>query len=362
MRDISVKDLQDIAVRCTSNFYNSNIPLSESLAKEASANDLNSEQLKRALEATNTLAYLQSLQLGGDRTGEFPLADYGTVVKMASVPELPAQTPSFTKAAAAQESVSTVDPLAFQFPELGKREALFHFQKLASANKRSLYNATGHADVVASKIVKVAAEIKADPQGVGKLSASCTQDEFTKLSALVYGHDGLGLKYQDFAEHVYASKDLTKVAELKDLIEEGRETLKTIEKCAELARTATNVENVLVKQSFLGLVAEGAGALVRGVAGLAGKAVSATGGAAVSGAKAVGNVVANKVSSTGIGQALGVPAKPITPETVAVGSRLKRVGAGTVALGSAGLDVASFQPKVDPINDKSGDVWSALHG
>jgi hypothetical protein len=80
--------LQAIAVDCVTKFISKEASLSDAIAKEAQFLELNSEQTKRVIETTNTLAYLRQLEKSADRTFEFDVADYNKVMAAMCVPDL----------------------------------------------------------------------------------------------------------------------------------------------------------------------------------------------------------------------------------------------------------------------------------
>ena len=79
--------LQNIAVKCVAQYMAKQASLSEGIAKEAQELELNPEQVKRVIETTNTVAYLRQLGDAPDRTFEFPVADYKTVMSRICLPE-----------------------------------------------------------------------------------------------------------------------------------------------------------------------------------------------------------------------------------------------------------------------------------
>jgi hypothetical protein len=85
--DLTPERLQGIAVKCAAQFMSKQASLSEAISKEAQALQLNPEQIKRSIEATNTITYLRQLEDAGDRTKEFPLADYKEVMAFMVLPE-----------------------------------------------------------------------------------------------------------------------------------------------------------------------------------------------------------------------------------------------------------------------------------
>lgn len=363
MANLTVQDLQNIAVKATTEFLNNNCSLNESLAKQASDMGLNSEQLKRAVEATNTLTHLKTLELSLDKTAEFPVAEYKTILKMASVPESQLGGPEenegesgfgfFGKQASAEITSSwdlSVDV------EVSPAQAKHHLLKFASANDRQIEVLQGQFEVTSKRFLEKAAQLKADPQAHEFLSASSATDlEYTLLSRSVFGE----VKPRcNFVEGMFKSASLRPTEELIHMIKEAqliREELSS--RLADKSRADESI-GTLTKQAFL----EGA---VRGLTSGAIKAVtyvprkigSAIGSAAsavgVNAAKGVQNTVAN----TGLGKGLGVKPTAIDPK---ISKRAKMVVPALGFAAGAAADVGMFQPKVDPANDKSGDVWGAL--
>lgn len=80
--------LQEISVKCVSQYMSKQASLSEAICKEAMALELNPDQIQRTVEQVNTLAYLRQLEDAKDRTFEFPLADYKDVMAHMTLPEL----------------------------------------------------------------------------------------------------------------------------------------------------------------------------------------------------------------------------------------------------------------------------------
>lgn len=82
--DTHQDQIKDLAGKTVEDFINHKVPLNEGIAKYASEMNLNSDQVQRLVEATNASAYLELMKTAGDRTFEFPIADYkGVMVKVA---------------------------------------------------------------------------------------------------------------------------------------------------------------------------------------------------------------------------------------------------------------------------------------
>ena len=88
MPHLSSDQLRDISVAVVEDFINNKVPLSHGLAKQASVHELNSEQIQRCVEASNTIAHLKLLGVAEDRTFEFPLCKFAEVMQHAAAPDL----------------------------------------------------------------------------------------------------------------------------------------------------------------------------------------------------------------------------------------------------------------------------------
>jgi hypothetical protein len=383
MASISVSDLQEIAVKCTSDFLNSGISLNQGLAKMASEKDLNPEQLRRAVEATNTLTYLKSIEVTGDRTSEFPLAEYGQILKMASIPEafdVPQQVKSASlmeesnqtwsekrAGALATQEVEAEASLQYSFPLMEKQALQAFFIKEAHANARRVEFLQAEGLVLAQQLVKLASEVKADPLGLEKLSCAILDPaHFKKVSCLVYGTPRESL---DFVGEMTKSASFRKpeflkaAEELSDKLILAEEIQAELQKRSGLQKQAEEMQ----KEAFLGALA---GTVAKGIGSGVGKAIGGTASLAGSGIKMIGKGLAGAVkaplkvggakiqnwaANTTKGKDLGIPT--ITPSKKALS-----ITAAGMAAGGAAMDASMFKPQVDPAKDRSGSVWEALQG
>lgn len=80
MTTVTPDTLRDISVKVVEGFLNDKVPLSIGLAKQASENQLNPDQIQRCVEASNTIAHLKLMESAADRTFEFPLCEYNHVL------------------------------------------------------------------------------------------------------------------------------------------------------------------------------------------------------------------------------------------------------------------------------------------
>lgn len=348
MANITVQELQDIAVKCVSDFFNEKTSLNEGLAKEASDRGLNSEQLKRAVEATNTLAHLKSLDVSSDRTTEFPVADYQEIVKLAFVPDLTSppieeedETDSFGFAKSAAVEVETT---------MSYENAVFFLQKKAAVNDRELEDAKYELLNVAEDILKQAGELRKDPEILEKLSYSSVSDEyFTKLSSLL----ACEKPRKALPEGFFKSAAINSVERLFSLYKRAETLNVEIKDKTSLKQRLDQAVNTHVKEAgLLGKVFNHIGSGI-------GKVVSAPFKAAISAGtgitKATGVAINNAAAKTGMGQAAGLAVKPQS-------GSVRALKASALPLAGAAMDIGAYNYNVNPAKNQLGTVWDNLQG
>jgi DNA-binding transcriptional MerR regulator len=389
MAHISVQDLQKIAVEVTSDFYHKGIPLSEGLAKQASQLELNSDQVKRAIEATNTLAYLKSVE--SDRTSEFPLADYDQIMKCASIPE----GMDMTKAASLPDGfdpgdrrmghyVKTLDDQGFpinnvedelkdsqeetqpkgvcyeteesyEMPAMTKQAEMALLIKEAAKNKRALDDANARAFHLEADMFKTAAELAKTEHAVEALSYVAKGDQFTKLARLTFGTENTptALDWVSEVKVPFSWKPaLEKAAKLDKMLIQAQDTVAEIQKRSGMDKQANLIFDA-----------------AKAVGSAASKVITAP-------FKFAGNRVANSISAgvdtmatkaqtgfagTGLGKAMGIKPTTVTAKTQSTLKSQARLRGGAMLAGGVALDAAAFTPTNDPTRGKNGDVWDALN-
>lgn len=366
MAHFSVEELQKIAVEVTSDFCNHGTPLSVGLAKQASERELNSDQIKRAVEATNTLAYLKSIE-DSDRTGEFPLADYDEIVKYASLPEGPTMLNGVVtdKSVGAgeplippsldEDTVKEASMLGFEMPAMTKQAGMKFLIKEAATNKRALEDAESRAVNLFIDLTKQAAVLKKDEFAVYGMSLAAKDEQFTKLACLVFGPDSAPQRV-DYVSDVPMHRDwkssFEKAASLSAMLTDAEQTLAEIEK-----RTGLDKEASLMMDAGMA-VGRAAKKVVTAPFGWAGNKVARGFNAGVD---QIATKAQTGFASTSLGKSIGIQPGKLKPSTVATMSNAKRNVAIATVAGGAGFDALSFQPHNDPSKNKNGDVWSALN-
>lgn len=330
MPSISSDQIRDISIKTVEGFLNNKVPLSVGLAKQASMLELNPEQIKRSIEATNSIAYLKVLQLSDDRTSEFPLCKYAEVMAHIAMPN----EVIVKKASAVGKSTYQAQ---FVPTPLNDAESRVAFNKMASLNQGILQNLKDRAVTIVPEMIKLASTIKKDERALEKLATVSADSEFNALSTLVFGsiqiHSDTGL---------FKSAELKEVTSLKDLYKEAKELQVSI---AEKQSLADRSE--LVKVAFLGAAVEGFGKIVgKGLGAAIAKPIGTLGKGIANSSSNMGNAAANKVKS-----AFGMKTTPL----------VKKLGVGAVigTVATVGLDSALYSPGKHA-DGSSKDAWTAL--
>ena len=355
MANVTPELIRDISVQAVEDFLNNKIPLSQGLAKQAAAYDLNVEQVKRAVESTNNIAYLKILQHAEDRTVEFPLAKFAEVMSSATVPD------NF------QEKVASVAGPELQTPltkeasaplELVEAEKLTYMIKTASANKETLERIEIDSIAVADKLIKVAKTFSKDEAWMDKLACVTDESEFKELSVLVSGEVK---NYRDLKDlGLFKQAQLKEATEFSELYKQARAMVREQRERSGLQKRAADAADSVKSNIFSKAMGSAAStAKVLNPAHLAGAALGGAASvpfrAAGAAGAAIKNSVKNNISSLSGGNkaSVGNVAKAVGQTAGGVGSKILRA-AGPVA------DAALYSPGVDSTTGRSNDVWGAL--
>jgi hypothetical protein len=340
MPNMSSEQLRDISIRVVEGFLNDKVPLSEGLAKQAAANDLNPDQVQRCVEACNTISFLKIMGAAQDRTFEFPLCDYKDVMSSAAVPNIvkvayqtiptsdgDGYADAMTKAAsdnyAPTSSFGTVELTNFMIKE-------------AAANHRAIEDLEVRSVQLHAGLLKTASEIKNDPLALDKMACALERSNVEPLTSLVFGSARSVPDFGAGADSMFKQAELKQVATLQDLYKEAKHVRDELNARRGLDKKASDLQSQMTKQAF-------AAAAGRMVGGALGSLVSGAGRVAAAPVKGAFN---------GIKDAIGV-ARGVQPM-----SRTTKAGlaVGTVGLDSTMINThAGYNP-----SGSSRDVWEAL--
>lgn len=349
--------IQDIAVKTVEGFLNNQIPLSVGLAKQASAYELNGDQIQRCIEASNSICYLKMLQLGTDRTVEFPVAEYNDVLSHVAVPDMdksasvtPAKAVSvFSKPSlnmGAFEKAANVTDYYDSLPEHTKSIMLL---KEAQTNKRAIEELEVQSNILSEKLVKVAKEVSKDPQGLNKIASLSEEHDFKRLSVLVSGEVKPFRNLSDMG--IFKEANMSSARSLCSLYKEAQELMTEMVERREMAKCAeTMIQKTAAKMNTT---------KVQPTAGVSNKGLFS----ASSVEKNVGQVAAKggKIPDY-IGKGTSFTANKVVGAIAAAPKAVAKAAfkhAGVIA--GAGFDAAAYSPGIDKTTGRPNDVWAALN-
>jgi len=326
---ITSDQIRDISVKTVEGFLNNKIPLSEGLAKYASAMELNSDQIQRAIEATNSIAYLKVLSLADDRTVEFPLCKYAEVMTAVTMPIM-------KTASEKEEKPNIIIPeTLYGLDDLCDADKNYYFTKLAGLASIELEALKDREITIVPELIKLANAVKKDIQGLEKLATVASGKTFAMASVLVYGevqpHEDTGIFKT--AELEVAESFIKLFKQAQDLNIQVKEKNAILEK------------SVMHKQAMLGAIGQAVG---HGLGATIAAPVSVAANAAKRTASNVGNSIGDTARSIVGKQPLNRPIKRFG------------MGAGALAAGGVAADAMMYTPGTDKTTGRSKGVWTTL--
>lgn len=265
--DMSVDFLKNVGAGVVAAFRTGGIALNDGIVKAASANQLNADQVARLVETVNQLAYLSGPHASMDKTAEFALADYETVITAMITP------PSIEKAASLYRRPSPLSLLAEPLEKVAS-EADHQFQldpaEAFKQSERAFYSGRDRLksmDVeevnIVEGLLKTAAAVKKDPDAMNKIAALSGGNErqYSELCTLVFGHvkeaSGPRTRKPEDLLNVQALADQLGLA--KQASTNRKDLEESLTKLAEAICPAG-----MDKEAFLGTVLRAAGTMLRG--------------------------------------------------------------------------------------------------
>lgn len=252
--ETTTETIKDISVEIVKNFIDNKVPLSEGIAKYASEMELNPDQIKRVVETCNTVTYLTLQKEAQDRTFEFPVADYNSVMTTMTVPTkvdgtvTEAEFKEGQEKQASEEYVYSPDEQtmrAWTVKEwLGNREMI---EKLAYDKAECLM-----------RIGDLATIIKTDNYAMEKFAEVADEQTFYKLATLIGANPKMALR-----KYIFKEAELSNVRQLVGLLKKAEELVK---ECKE--------RELLEKKA---VIAAAVGGVAKGLSKAVGAVVGGTG-------------------------------------------------------------------------------------
>lgn len=322
--ELDNEQLKDISISVVEGFINYKVPLNEGIAKQASEMELNSDQIKRVVEASNTIAYLRLQKEAEDKTFEFPVGDYEGVMKTMVLP-----SDSSVGTTLLKEAHASMDPILPEI-DIDPEQQRSWLRSSMLNNHYQLEKIAVEKEGLAYAILDAARALSKDEYALEKLAEVCEEDVYARLSSLLTKEADYKLR-----ERVFRDGDLNVARELVDIYKQATELLEEEKERQGLDKRAfTGVKNELKH------MAQNVGA---------GKLGSAANNAAGAAATALGHTVGGVVGAAG---GLGVR----TAQGLRAGGRA--LGFGKDKIGTLGKGLMAATHDVAP--DKN--VWDNLQG
>lgn len=247
--------LQEISVRCASRFITKQASLAEAIADESKSHELNKDQIQRVIETTNTIAYLRQLQDSEDRTSEFPVADYNSVIGKMVLPSTPA-TPNLEKIS--QDQTPSEDCKNDREFKISDREKMAMLTKEAFKCKSILEKMAYDKTYILQSIISTASDLVKSDNGLEKLAYVSDEVDYDSLVKLCgfekqAGKTDLVFKDIDLAS---ANRLCELYKQAKDLIAEESRLKESLTKAAGILESAGyHVGNALGTTARVGTAA-----------------------------------------------------------------------------------------------------------
>lgn len=272
---LTPEKLQEISVRVVSRFMTKQADLNTAIADEGKSLELNPDQLRRVIETSNTLAYLRQLESATDRSFEFPVAEYTSVMGRMVIPDpVTAATPNVINTVSTEPTESVCPPFVSSMSDQEKKAMLF---KEASRVRQTLTKMASEEIIYSFRLEELASKVQKDPLALEKLAQVTSEEELGQLAVLC------GLEKAAATEgSVFSNKDLSDVLSLTSLLKEAREFVADRKQKEDFVKRAAQVFS-----HEPGFMSKAIGAPVEGAGYAAGKVGR---GVVVGGAKAVKGV------------------------------------------------------------------------
>lgn len=308
--------IKTYAVQAVTDFVTNGTSLSTGISKIASAEQLNPEQIKRVVEASNTIAHLKLLSGSSDRCAEFPVAKYedilGHMVTPSSGSDFVDQTKNTSEQSEAYPGRNPGENIKYAST---RAELETYTARSIISTKAFLEKLACDKQIKMLEIEDSMKRLQKERDHLEKFAEVCNESEF----GLIFGMEksaSLNTKL------VFEDKELTEARKLVGLIKEAREI----------------ISEELEKTAFLGAAV---GALGRAVGSAIGTVTKPVGNAIANSAKNLGNISVSKIQG-------------VAPSQVATKWAGKAKSIGNTAT-NIGLGAAFTE-------HKNGNVWKQLQG
>lgn len=256
---ITPESLKEMAASNVAAYKNDGTSLNDSITKVAMDVEMNSDQVKRLVETTNQMAYLSELDGTDDRTFEFDVANYDSV--MDGIIASPAIEKSASVATTSpmdlvSSTFAPIEKVAMEnkatLEKWGKGQKLQALKKVAAQQRTILDELVGAEHDTLVKLAQHRAIVSRDPEALEKMAQFDHQLEMTRM---VFGHD----KIASDVRKVWADSELVHVKALSDrltMVKEASAKIADIKPKVEMAES-------MIKEAFVGAALSSVGNAVK---------------------------------------------------------------------------------------------------
>ena len=223
--------IRTYAVQAVTDFVSNGVPLSPGIAKIASTQELNPEQIKRVVEASNTVAHLKLLSNSPDRTFEFPVAKYETVLGHMVQPDSTTNEPT----SEAYGSTKGTDEHTKYSMDQSQLET--YLAKGVIATKAELEKIAYDKQIVLMKIEASISNLVRSGNPLEKLAEVSDEKTFGVLSPYFGLEKTANVATELNAKLVFTDKELDEARNLTGLVKEAQDLISSeMEKTAFIAK------------------------------------------------------------------------------------------------------------------------------
>jgi hypothetical protein len=255
--DLTPSLLQAMSVRAVTSFMSKEASLTEAVAYEAKASELNPEQTRRLIEASNSIAYLRQLQDNTDRTFEFPVCRYEDVLNHMITPGV-----HVPRDAIVPEVISPLSKVATWSSCLTEHEKLAMISKEVISQKSYLTKLSYDKEECFYKINSAVKGLASEKNLMSKVAyvTKDSPDDLARLRGL------LGLTKSASEKVLFRDADLVRVEKLYGLLKQAEALVTEYNSVSASVGRATNA---LEKTAVFGFVGGLIGKGIKGVSNLA---------------------------------------------------------------------------------------------
>lgn len=259
----SVEMLQRMAVDASARFGQGK-DLSVAVAEVAQENDLNEEQVKRLIEAANSVTYLQLLSKSQDRTFEFPVSSFEKVMDHLTF-GIEGREPE-----SHEVGEMVLQKMAYVVSEQSEVNPVLRYQAF-KANEIEFEKLANEFTVLYKDFDDALAALNKDSQGLEKLASVADEEDYGILSAAVSKDESL-VKSASESSFIFTKEQVKVAKQVVDLYKEAKINLTNqaklkveIEKVAE--ELATNMLKKPAKDPLVARVVQKAKVVTKVIPG-----------------------------------------------------------------------------------------------